>query len=94
MKVPGRCSCGHAEGSLGCRLYHLQPGNQSILLSAPAPQGDRPRKVVICSKANYPQIQQGVTAMGHGDVLVRPTDLVEDDRCFVIDGGLLDDLFG
>lgn len=62
-------------------------------LSVPSARGDRPRKIIVCSKSDYPRVQQAVTKLGHGDVLVRPSDLVDDGTTYVIDARLLDGIF-
>lgn len=49
------------------------------------PLGDRPRKIVVCSWEDYPAIQKGVTALGHGDVLVMPSRHVESGKSYVMD---------
>jgi hypothetical protein len=58
-------------------------------VSAPAPKGDKPRKVIVCSREDYPRIQKAVTTeLGHADVLVQPNGLVEPGSAYVIDGRL------
>lgn len=50
-----------------------------------AARGDKPRKIVICSHAEYPSIQRAVAALGHGDVLVKPSHYVDDGKAYVMD---------
>lgn len=55
-----------------------------------AARGDKPRKIVVCSKVDYPEIQKGVMQLGHGDVLVRASSFVEDGKAYIFDAKLLD----
>lgn len=54
------------------------------VICGPPAKGDKPRKIVVCSKADYPRIQEAVTDLGYGDVLVKPSRFVDDGDAYVM----------
>lgn len=53
--------------------------------NAMTPKGDEPRKIVVCSHEQYPEVQAAVIKLGYGDVLVRPHGLVPSGQVYIID---------
>lgn len=57
----------------------------------PQPQGDKPRKVIVCNPDEYDAIQRCVVHdLGHRDVLVKPNRLIDCGQAYVIDAAALD----
>lgn len=51
---------------------------------------DKPRQIIVCSKADYPALQRAIGQTEANDILVRPSDLVDDGKAYVFDARLLE----
>lgn len=48
------------------------------------PRGDKPRRIVVCHPSELVHYQRTVAALGHGDVLVKPSRYVEPGSAYVM----------
>jgi hypothetical protein len=53
----------------------------------------KPRRIVVCNPADYPQMKQTIIDLGYGDVLVTPNSFVSAGQGYVFDPSLMDRSF-